>query len=122
MANVSKRSKQVASSLQRAVSEVLQKSISDPRLQQLTITSVNISPDLRNATVYYVGREGQDSKGIQKVLSDAAGFVRYEVAKKVELRVAPKVVFALDNVLLQAEKLSSLLHNTGMQDEKDAPT
>lgn len=122
MASVSIRSQRVADLLQRAVSDILKKNISDPRLQQLTITSVNVSPDLRNATVYYVGREDQELKQIQAVLVKAAGFVRCEVAKKVELRVTPKIVFAIDNVLLQAEKLNSLLHNTRMQNEEDLPT
>jgi ribosome-binding factor A len=111
---MTRRTDRVAEALQALVAELLLREIKDPRIGLVTVTGVKVSPDLRHARVFFscLGDETQRAQSLRG-LNSASGFVRSQVARKLNLRVAPEIAFEFDPSLEQAERVSRLL--------KDAP-
>jgi len=92
--------------------------LSDPDLtqHQVTVTAVNVSPDLRNATAFVVPfgvaiDTEIDTKVLIAALNRAAGFFRGQLAREVKLRVSPTLRFRLDESFQQANRIEALLHD-----------
>ena len=87
-----KRSERVADQLRIEVADILAKKSKDPRLQNVTVTHVDVTNDLRIARIYvsFLG-EKDDEPGILKALSSASGFVRSELGRRLGLRYTPDV-------------------------------
>ncbi len=110
---MTRRTDRVADALQGLIAELLLREIKDPRIGLVTITAVRISPDLRHARVFFstLGDAGTHDQALAGLRS-AAGFIRSQVARRLELRVAPQFEFVFDPSLEQAERLSRLLKDT----------
>ena len=104
------RADRVAEQLHREISSIMQRQVSDPRLQSLTITRVKLSPDLKNAKVYYSTTE-EDVSALAKPLKKAAGFVRSALSTSVALRYTPKVIFYLDDAVIRSQRIADILQN-----------
>lgn len=75
----------------------------------ITITYIDLSPDLRNATVYYIPLGGL-KKDVCKVFFDLqTHYFKSLIAKKLKLRFIPNLIFKLDNSLDYSEKIDRLL-------------
>ncbi len=77
----------------------------------LTISEVQVSPDLRNASAFFTTLGGQRAEETRKVLNGMAGFFRHEIAKAVRLRYVPALDFKIDNSFEYAQKIEKLLHD-----------
>lgn len=88
---------------------MLQREVKDPRIGFVTVTDVSLTPDLKMARVYVsiLGSE-QDRKNSLEGLSKAAGFIRYELGRRLRLRHSPEVQFLLDDSLEREERLEQL--------------
>ncbi|MFN7113556.1 MAG: 30S ribosome-binding factor RbfA [Alphaproteobacteria bacterium] len=102
----------------------------DPDLQNtsvITVTAVDIGPDLQNAVAYVMPLGGENADAIVAALNRAAGFFRSEMAAQLDLRYTPKVTFKIDRSFDEAAHIDKLLgryevrKDTG-QDEKGAGT
>ena len=113
----SKRPQQVAELIHKTLALALQRETNDPRLTKISITEVNVSPDLRNARVYYTLLDKNELKGIEKALAKGTGFLRHCVAQQVGLRYVPKLEFLYDDNLQHAEELGNLLAQIKVSDE-----
>ena len=105
------RVERVAAEIQAAVADLLARGkIRDPRIGYITITGVQVSPDLRHAKVFYsmLGTPEQRAE-TKEGLKSSQGFVRREVAQRVKLRVSPEVVFEFDPSLDEGDKIERLL-------------
>jgi ribosome-binding factor A len=110
----SKRTHRVAELIQATVAQALRRETRDPRLSTVTITGVDLSPDFKQAIVFFTLLDA-DEKSIadaEKAFEKAAGFFRVQVSNHVELRHTPQLFFKYDVSLLKAEKLSQLINNT----------
>ena len=83
----------------------------DPRLHDLTITAVEMSPDLKQARVFYLLREGADAAQVQAALKKALGFIKQELAREHILRIMPELFFLPDAGLEKAARIDELLHS-----------
>ena len=105
----SRRQRQVAELLHEEISRLMQHNTRDPRLGFVTVTGVDVSPDLRNAKVYVtVLGEKEDQKETLAGLASATGFYRYQLKKDLSLRYIPELQFQIDSSLeygLHIEKL-----------------
>lgn len=99
------RIERIESTLQRAVSEVLQRRIADPRIEGVvSITRVKVSPDLSDAYVYVSVLPESKQRQVLRGLQHAGGHIRTLVGKTVALRTMPRLDFRLDESLkTQAE-------------------
>lgn len=91
------------------LSALLMREVNDPRLEGVTVTSVNLDPELMFATVL-VNALGDESRRdeIMVGLSRAKGFLRREVASRVRLRSAPELLFRWDDGLERAERVNRI--------------
>jgi ribosome-binding factor A len=103
------RQKRVADRLQQELSSLLQ-TMNDPRLELVTVTVVNIDRELEYANVFVstVGDEAR-KRTVMQALNNAKGFIRREVARRVQLRRAPEVIFHWDPSPEKAEHIAGLL-------------
>lgn len=99
-----------AERVRELVAQVVRTQIKDPRLGMLTITDARITPDLREATVFYtVLGDSADRANTAAALASANGLLRSTVGKALALRHSPTLTFVLDEVPEQAKHIDELL-------------
>ncbi|MCK5245041.1 MAG: 30S ribosome-binding factor RbfA [Desulfobacterales bacterium] len=112
-----KRRSRVSGLIQAGVSELLLKKIKDPRLALVTITSVEVSNDLRVAHVYFcVRNRSAREEEVRAGLESALGFVRREMGRYLQLRYVPELRFHYDESFDYGDRIDrilSKLHETG---------
>ena len=110
MSAQSGRPQRVGELIRKEVAEMLMRHVKDPRLGFVSVMGVQMSPDLRYATVY-VSLYGDESerKSSLVALERSAGWVRRELGKKLRLRYTPQVRFSEDNSLDRVFKLEETL-------------
>ena len=94
---MSRRTDRVGSLLQRELGELILKKFNDSIMSLVTITGVDIVPDLKTAKVYYsvLGKE-KEKEEAKRVLVQSTGFLQGEIARSLKLRYTPKLTFHLD--------------------------
>ena len=104
------RQERTAEQIQVTLSELFLKEVSDPRLAGVTITEVLIDRELQHANVY-VNALGDDAreKEMLEGLESASGFLRSQVAQRLDLRSAPFIHYHWDPRLRYAEEVNDLL-------------
>ena len=114
-----KRADRVAELIRAEMADIIIKEVKDPRLHSVTITSVKITDDLRNAKIYFV-EMGKDecSPEIKAGLTKAAGFIRRELGKRVQLRCVPELTFVHDQSFGYGNRIENLLVQIAKQEEK----
>jgi ribosome-binding factor A len=105
-----KRADRVADLILKELAEVLLRKVKDPRLGEITLTLVKVSPDLRHASVYY-SLLGDDQRKLDVAagLESAKGFVKRELGKRLELRRMPDISFHFDDSLEYGSHIDQLL-------------
>ncbi len=103
---------------QEVASMLLQGEIKDPKIGFVTITRVKMSPDMKNARIYFsvVGDEPAVRKS-GHALNRARGFIRRALAKKVQLKYIPEIFFELDDSLEYSMRIEELLSDIEEQKE-----
>jgi len=82
----------------------------DPRVQGVTITEVDVTPDLRMARVHVTRLGTEDErKAALSGLKGAEGFLRRELGLRLALRYVPELIFFLDNTWQNASRIDALL-------------
>jgi ribosome-binding factor A len=118
-----KRSERIADLIQREVSELLQKSIKDPRIGFVTLTRVQVSDDCRQARIYYsVMGTPEEQEGSLTGLQSARGFIRKELGHRLQLRYAPDVLFQFDPSIeysIRLEEIFQKLHENEESEEHE---
>ena len=105
-----KRTVRIADRLREELSEVLLKSSNDPRLSGVSVTDVNVDRELAFADVHVCALEGvQRAPEVLAALERAQGFLRSELARRVELRVIPRLRFHWDPTFERADKIERLI-------------
>jgi len=91
------RYERVAEAIRREVGVILQEELKDPRLGFVTITQVEMTPDLRNAKVFFsvLGNDEQRAK-TKSALDSSLGFIRRLIAQRIRLRFTPEISFHED--------------------------
>lgn len=113
------RASRIAKGIQEMISEMLIFEVTDPRLQGVFITDVNVDRELAFATVYVSALEGKDRKSeILQGFHSAAGFLRSQLAAKTDLRTFPKLRFIWDETPEHAEHIEKLLADIRTRDAK----
>lgn len=104
------RQERTAEQIQIILSELFLKEVSDPRLAGITVTEVLIDRELQHANVY-VNALGDDEreKEVMDGLNSASGFLRSQIAQRLDLRSAPVVHYHWDPRLRYAEEVNDLL-------------
>jgi len=92
------------------VATELQHQVKDPRLAMVTVTAATVTPDLREATVFYtVYGDDDEIQGTAMALSSATGVLRSAVGAQTGIKFTPTLVFKLDTVPENAHRINELL-------------
>ena len=118
MAEEYPRRYRVADQLQRELGELV-RGVRDPRVTgMITISGVDVSPDLGYAKVFVTVIETDTPDDTIKGLNRASGFLRGRLGQRLRLRVVPRLVFEYDPTLDRVERVERLLRET--RDDEDS--
>jgi ribosome-binding factor A len=105
-----KRTDRVGDQIRLEVADILTRRMKDPRVGFVTITSVDLSADLRQAWVYVtVLQEGEQGNEAMATLARASGFIRGELGRRLKLRYVPELTFMRDRSVDQVRHVMSLI-------------
>ncbi|MDH3579810.1 MAG: 30S ribosome-binding factor RbfA [Hyphomicrobiales bacterium] len=110
----SQRQRRVGELLRHAMAEIfLRTDISDPDLAgvTVTVTEVEVSPDLKNARVFVVPLGGTNQEEVLAALGRNTKFLRGEMARHISLKFTPTLTFELDATFDQSDRVNALLHS-----------
>ena len=109
---MSHRTKQIESTLQRAVSQVLLRRLADPRIGGLvSVTRVKVSPDLRRASVHVSVLPSRFERKVLAALESASGHIQASVRELVSMRQVPVFDFRLDDSLKRQAAVYSAIQD-----------
>ena len=91
--------------------------VKDPRVAKafVSVTAAEVTPDLKFAKVYYSALMG-DKKEVKRGLISSAGFIRGQIAKRMNLRITPEISFVEDNSIEYGAKISKILEGITITD------
>jgi ribosome-binding factor A len=100
-----------AEAIREVVSMAILTELRDPRVQNVTVTGVDVAPDMKEAKVRVsvMGTESQQKLTIRG-LENSAGFLQAKIAKKIVTRYTPRLHFELDDGVKKSIALAQLLH------------
>ena len=103
------RPQKVADLIQRELSDLLRREVRDPRVGMVTLTSVDVAPDLSHAKVFFTlldkAKQGETTKALQR----AAGFLRSQLSHRMNMYTTPALRFVYDESVERGDRLSRLI-------------
>jgi ribosome-binding factor A len=116
-----RRNARLNSLLKREISQLLERTVNDPRLCGLiSITDVSVSPDLEHAKVFVSILGNEADKGeVLKGFDAASGFLRKELASRLTLKCVPKLSFYCDDSIERGSKLLKLMEQVSSSRTKN---
>tara|TARA_B100000579_G_scaffold398514_1_gene378832 strand:+ start:207 stop:593 length:387 start_codon:yes stop_codon:yes gene_type:complete len=117
MAN-SRRVEKFAALLKREISEILFNGVRDERIHQamITITAVEVSGDMQHAKIFLsLFGEEQKKSEVLLCLEEAKGFIRGELARRLQMRRSPNLVFKIDKGMSKGSSVLDLLTSLDLQ-------
>jgi ribosome-binding factor A len=105
-----RRPERLGEAIREEVARMIVFELKDPRLGLVTVTRVEVSPDLTHARVHVgvLGDERERRKSLE-ALDRAAGFVRHELARRLRIRQVPEIDFRYDKGLDATDRVARLL-------------
>lgn len=102
--------------MQKELAQILRE-VKDPRVSEafVSITGVDVTPDLKYAKVYYSALRG-DKKEVYLGLKSSAGFIRRMVAQRMNLRATPEFTFVEDTSIAHGAHIATLLNSITITD------
>ena len=116
----SRRIEKAAEAIREIVSMAILAELQDPRIRDVTVTYVEVSPDLRHAKVHVsvMGDETHQNLTLRG-LQSAAGFLQAKIAKGIEIRYTPKLSFLLDQGVKRSIAVAQILQQVLPPKEAD---
>lgn len=105
------RTQRVAELIQRELADILSRELIDPRLGLITVSAVDVAPDLKSAKVYVTSLNSELEHGkISLSLNEAAGEIRHALAQRLKkMRHTPRLHFIYDESIEYGSRLSALI-------------
>lgn len=118
---MSRRTERVSDLLLETLSELLLREVKDPRIGTVTLTSANLSPDLRQARIGFCTLGGDEAarKKAEKGLASAARFLSGKVGRLLRMRSAPELRFEYDDGFEKADQMDRLLRTIRPADDPE---
>lgn len=115
---MSRRTQRVGELLQAELSQLLLRSVQDPRVRRASVSAVDVSPDLRRAVVRVSVLDESQRRESLDALRHAAGFLRHQLARRLRhMRVMPELIFELDRGAEHSQRISDLLEHLHDHDQ-----
>jgi ribosome-binding factor A len=106
----SRRPQRLAQEIQHEISLILSRDMKDRRIGFVTVTGVDMSPDLRHAKVFVsaMGSEAEKRSSLE-TLNHATGWIRRELGRRIRMKFLPEIVFYADTSQEYGERIDRLL-------------
>ncbi len=108
------------SQIQRRAAHCLQFELSDPRASFITITRVELSPDITSGKIFWSTLD-DDRKKAEHLLEHAAGFIQRQVAGVLRTRTMPRLRWVYDDTIAEAARLDTLIAEARERDRRINP-
>ena len=110
MAKNEARLNRINEELRKELSSILAYELKNPNITgMLSVTKVKITPDFKYAKVYVSILNSKDVEKTMTGLKESAGFIRSRIAKEINLRITPKLVFEIDDSLEYGARIENIL-------------
>jgi ribosome-binding factor A len=118
---MTRRTERLNQQIQTELSDLLRKHVNDPRLSgMISITGVEISKDFRDAKIYVSAMGDTANRDeILKGFNSASGFLRRELAHRLNIRVTPLLEFYFDDSIERAVNLVNLIERVAASEDKE---
>ena len=103
------RPQKVADMIQREIADLLRHEVRDPRVGMVTLTSVDVAPDLSHAKVYFTILDPSKQADTTKALQRASGFLRSQLSHRMSMYTTPELRFVYDESVERGDRLSRLI-------------
>ena len=115
------RSYRVGELIHKHISEILARGLKDPRIGFVTITAVDVSPDLRYARIHYtvIGSD-KERRDTATGLEKANAYIRRQLASKLTIRHTPELTFIYDESIEYGDRIDSILKEIIDESENDS--
>jgi len=119
----SRRLLKAAEAIREVVASAIVTEIRDPRIRDVTVVGVEVTPDMREAKVF-VSVMGDEAKQHLSVrgLQNSAGFLQAKISNRIDTRYTPKLTFVLDKGLKNAAAVGEILERIRREREAAAPS
>jgi len=115
-----RRTKRLGNLILAELGGLLARRVKDPRVAAVSLTAVDVAPDLSQAKVYFSVLDPSHSDQALAGLRAAAGFLRKELAANLRLKTMPRLVPVYDDSLIKAAHLDQVIRQARAQDEAAA--
>ena len=117
----SSRPKRVAEAIKNELTLVLLRDVADPRLTGVALTRVIVTPDLKQAKVYFTVPSGTDHGPAGKGMNRARGFFRSHLAKVLNMRYTPELLFYFDELNEEVRRIDDLFRQIDKERSDEQP-
>jgi ribosome-binding factor A len=116
----SPRTRRIGELIQAELSEIILRELKDPRIGFVTITGVDVTPDLRHADVFIsvLGSKRERDASLA-ALQNSAGFLRKELAGRIEMKYFPDLKFKIDPSIEAGMKIDKIIRKLHANDDKN---
>ena len=103
--------------LKRELSQIINYELKNPNVTgMISVTRAKITPDFKYAKVYVSILNSKNTQKTMEGLKESSGFIRSQIAKTINLRITPELVFELDDSLDYGEKIDKILKELKNED------
>lgn len=113
---MTRRTRQVGELLKEELTDIIRKEVKDPRIGFMSITEVDVTPDLRQARVYVSVLSEEERQGTMDALTSAAAFIRHHLKPRLRMRQIPMLEFRGDRSMEYAQHITETLREIQKQD------
>ncbi len=114
------RKNRLSTEMKREIADIIQNQLKDPRLGLASVTGVEVSGDLAHANVYFSCLGGQEQRAeTGAVLGKSAGFIRSQLAARLNTRTVPELHFQPDTSIEYGMKIEKILAEVLPEDQSD---
>ena len=117
MRKPSLRQARVGDLLRESLADLLLRKVKDPRVEEVTITGVEVSPDLKHAHVFFCVRDDELKETARQGLTSAEGFFRHELKGMLTIKTIPTLTFTYDTSFDYGTHIDELLDKIKADDE-----
>lgn len=113
---MSRRTERIAAVIKEEVARVLEEKVVDPRIGFMTITAVEVSSNLRDATIFVsIYSEGKEKYDTINGLRNGSNYIRGKIGKKLHLRYLPRLTFKVDKSIETGDRVEDALKQINEQ-------
>ncbi|MFC7363790.1 MULTISPECIES: 30S ribosome-binding factor RbfA [Bhargavaea] len=114
------RANRVAEQMKKEMGDIIGRKLKDPRIGFVTVTDVEVTGDLQQATVFIsVLGDDRQKEDTLKGLTKAKGFIRSEIGNRIRLRKTPELLFEFDESVDYGNRIESLLREVNEANPED---